>query len=118
MGKRFAAPLYFNVTSSELADRVLVDFLELQKELAISIHIRSMDQHKAIRMMKMKSSDLDAIKIKEQQKAIIDKVEKTLTGVKQARFKVAKTSSLEKFVTEFATEINEGVMSVVGVITT
>ena len=55
---------------------------------------------------------------KEQQKAIIDNVEKTLTGVKQARFKVAKTSSLEKFVTEFATEINEGVMSVVGVITT
>lgn len=70
LGKRFAATLYFNVTSSELADRVLVDFLELQKELAISIHIRSMDQHKAIRMMKMKSSDLDAIKIKEQQKAI------------------------------------------------
>ena len=46
---------------------------------------------------------------KAQQKAIIDKVEKTLTGVKQARFKVAKTSSIEKLIAEFATEINEGI---------
>lgn len=53
---------------------------------------------------------------KQQQKAIIDKVEKTLTGVKQARFKVAKTSNIEKLVAEFATEINEGVMSVVGLV--
>lgn len=53
---------------------------------------------------------------KEQQKAIVDKIEKTLTGVKQARFKVAKTSNIEKLVAEFATEINEGVMSVVGLV--
>jgi len=70
LGKRKGATLYFNITSSELADRVLVDFLELQKELLISIHVKGMDQQKAIRMMKRKSSDLDAIKIKEQQKAI------------------------------------------------
>lgn len=70
IGKRVGKTLYFNITSSELADRVLVDFLEMQKELLISIHMRSMKQQKAIRMMKKKSSDLDAIKIKEQQKAI------------------------------------------------
>lgn len=70
LGKRKGATLYFDITSSELADRVLVDFLELQKELLISIHVKGMDQQKAIRMMKRKSSDLDAIKIKEQQKAI------------------------------------------------
>lgn len=70
LGKRKGATLYFDITSSELADRVLVDFLELQKELLISIHIKGMEQQKAIRMMKRKSSDLDAIKIKEQQKAI------------------------------------------------
>lgn len=70
LGKRHGVTMYFNITSSELADRVLVDFLELQKELLISLHIHSVDQQKAIRMMKKKSSDLDAIKIKEQQKAI------------------------------------------------
>ncbi|MGO3169352.1 MAG: VirB4-like conjugal transfer ATPase, CD1110 family, partial [Senegalia sp. (in: firmicutes)] len=70
LGKRKGTTLYFDITSSELADRVLVDFLELQKELLISIHIRGMEQQKAIKMMKRKSSDLDAIKIKEQQKAI------------------------------------------------
>lgn len=70
IGKRKGATLYFDITSSELADRVLVDFLELQKELLISIHVKGMEQQKAIKMMKRKSSDLDAIKIKEQQKAI------------------------------------------------
>ncbi|MDN6317746.1 MAG: conjugal transfer protein TraE [Lactococcus lactis] len=70
LGKRKGATLYFDITSSELADRVLVDFLELEKELLISIHIKGMEQQKAIKMMKRKSSDLDAIKIKEQQKAI------------------------------------------------
>ena len=70
LGKRKGATLYFDITSSELADRVLVDFLELPKELLISIHVKGMDQQKAIKMMKRKSSDLDAIKIKEQQKAI------------------------------------------------
>ena len=70
IGKRLGKTMYFNITSSELADRVLVDFLELEKELLISIHMKSMQQQKAIKMMKKKSSDLDAIKIKEQQKAI------------------------------------------------
>lgn len=70
IGKRIGTTMYFNITSSELADRVLVDFLEMQKELLISIHMRTMQQQKAIKMMKKKSSDLDAIKIKEQQKAI------------------------------------------------
>lgn len=70
LGKRKGATLYFDITSSELTDRVLADFLELQKELVVSIHVQGMQQQDAIKMMKSKSSDLDAIKIKEQQKAI------------------------------------------------
>lgn len=70
LGKRKGATLYFDITSSELTDRVLVDFIEQQKELLISIHVKGMEQQSAIKMMKSKSSDLDAIKIKEQQKAI------------------------------------------------
>ena len=71
LGKRFGSTMYFNVTSSELADRVLTEFLELDKEITVSIHLRSLEQQKAIRMTKKKSSDLDSIKIKEQQKAIL-----------------------------------------------
>ena len=71
LGERFGSTMYFNVTSSELADRVLTEFLELDKEITISIHLRSLEQQKAIRMTKKKSSDLDSIKIKEQQKAIL-----------------------------------------------
>ena len=51
---------------------------------------------------------------KEQKKAIIDKVEKTLTGVKQARFKVAKTSNIEKLVAEFTVEINQTMLLILG----
>ena len=51
---------------------------------------------------------------KEQQKAIIDGVEKALTGVKQARFKVAKTSKTDQLVAEFAVEINESMVRILG----
>lgn len=70
IGNRYGCNLYFNISAPELSDRVLVDFLELDKELIVSIHIRSVDQQKAIRMVRAKSSDLDSIKIEEQKKSI------------------------------------------------
>ncbi len=70
MGERFGTTMYFSITATELSDRVLVDFLDLEKEMIVSLHIRAVDQQKAIKMVKAKSSDLDSIKIEEQQKSI------------------------------------------------
>lgn len=51
---------------------------------------------------------------KEKQKAIVDDTETTLRGTQQARFKAAKSSSIDRFIAEFALEINEGIMRAAG----
>lgn len=62
--------LYYNIEASELSDRVLSDFLDLELELVVNTHIYSLEQQKAVKMVRRKSSDLDTIKIEEQKKAI------------------------------------------------
>lgn len=69
INRKLGATLYLNITATELSDRVLADFLELDMEMLISMHVKSLEQQKAVRMVKTKSSDLDSIKIEEQKKA-------------------------------------------------
>jgi plasmid replication initiation protein len=45
-----------------------------------------------------------------QQQAILDQVEPTLKGAKQARFKVARVGSIKQLVTEFSMDINDALM--------
>ena len=45
-----------------------------------------------------------------QQQAILDQVEPTLKGAKQARFKVARAGSIKQLVTEFSMDINDALM--------
>lgn len=68
--KKYGTTMYYSIEASELSDRVLSDFLDLELELLVSLHIYSLEQDKAIRMVRRKSSDLDTIKIEEQKKAI------------------------------------------------
>lgn len=51
---------------------------------------------------------------KEKQKTIIDDIETTLRGTKQARFKAAKSSSIDRLIAEFAMDINEAMMRSAG----
>src|SRR5699024_3187927 len=53
-----------------LSDRVLSDFLDLELELIVSMHIYSLEQQSAVKMVRRKSSDLDTIKIEQQKKEI------------------------------------------------
>ena len=69
MNKRYGSTLYFNVTSTELSDRVLSDFTSLDHELVISIHIKPNERQSALKMVKVKETSLKAIKIEEQQKS-------------------------------------------------
>lgn len=68
--KKFGSTLHFLIEATELSDRVLADFLDLDIEQAISLHIRSLSHKKAVKMVKSKSSDLTSIKIEEQKKAL------------------------------------------------
>lgn len=70
VNNKHGATLYYSIEASELSDRVLAEFLDLELEMLVSMHIYSLDQQKAVRMVKRKSSDLDTIKIEEQKKAI------------------------------------------------
>ncbi|MCC8169667.1 MAG: ATP-binding protein [Oscillospiraceae bacterium] len=70
MGKKIGAVSYLQILAPELTDRMLVDFLDLQNNLSVNIHIKSIDQTEAIKTIKRKITDLDRMKIEEQKKAV------------------------------------------------
>lgn len=70
MGKTFGAVSYLQISAPELSDRMLADILDMDSDVLVNIHIQSIDQGKAIKMVKGKLRDLDAMKIEEQKKAI------------------------------------------------
>ena len=54
----------------ELNDRILADFLEVDANVCVNLHIRSIDQNEAIKMIKRKLTDIDTMKIDNQKKAV------------------------------------------------
>ncbi|MED4455631.1 conjugal transfer protein TraE [Metabacillus fastidiosus] len=70
VNNKIGATLYLKIEATELSDRVLADFLDLDLEMLVSMHIRTLGQQQAVRMVKSKASDLDSIKIEEQKKAL------------------------------------------------
>lgn len=70
VNNKVGATLHLKIEATELSDRVLADFLDLDLEMLVSMHIRPLQQQQAVRMVKSKTSDLDSIKIEEQKKAL------------------------------------------------
>ena len=70
MGDTYGAASYLNILAPELTDKVLAEFLDMDKNLVVSIHVQSVDQLKAIKLIKGKITDLDRMKIEEQKKAV------------------------------------------------
>lgn len=69
MGSTYGASYYLNVDSSEISDRIIVDFLNEESNISISMHTHSMDQVKAINYVRKKYAALNASKISKQTKA-------------------------------------------------
>ena len=69
-GAKFGAVSFLQVLAPELNDRILADFLDLESNLLVTMHIQSVDQTKAIKTIKRKITDLDKMKIEEQKKAV------------------------------------------------
>ena len=61
---------YLQILAPELTDRMLADFLDVDDSINVNIHIQSIDQSSAIKMIKSKISDLDKMKIEEQKRAV------------------------------------------------
>ena len=70
MGVHYGAVSYLQILAPELTDRMLADFLDMDTAVTVSLHIQSIDQSEAIKTIKRKLSDLDAMKIQEQKKAV------------------------------------------------
>ena len=70
MGSKLCAVSFLNILAPELNDRILADFLDMESNLVVSLHIQSVDQTKAIKNIKRKITDLDKSKIEEQKKAV------------------------------------------------
>ena len=70
MGNTIGAVSFLHILAPELTDELLKNFLDIQSSLAVNIHIKSIDQTEAIKMIKRKITDIDKMRIEEQKKAV------------------------------------------------
>lgn len=69
-GKFIGAVSHFQILASELSDRMLSEFLDIDDNINISFHIKAIDQSEAIKMVKRKNTDIDKMRIEENKKAV------------------------------------------------
>ena len=70
MGNTIGAVSFLHILAPELTDELLKNFLDIPSSLAVNIHIKSIDQTEAIKMIKRKITDIDKMRIEEQKKAV------------------------------------------------
>jgi len=70
MGQTIGAASFVQIIAPELTDKLLADFLNMENAITVNMHIQSIDQATAIKTIKRKITDLDAMKIQEQKKAV------------------------------------------------
>ena len=70
MGSLYGAMSYLAITASDLSDRMLADFLDMESSQIVTMHIQSVDQTAAIKTIKHTITELDRSKIEEQKKAV------------------------------------------------
>ena len=70
IGKQYGAVSFLQILAPEMHDRILTDFMEADGNIMVTMHIRGINQNEAIKMVKRKITDLDAMKIQEQKRAV------------------------------------------------
>ena len=70
MGQTFGCVSYLQITSPELTDRMLADFLDMEENLIVNIHVQPIDPKEAIKSLKNLLSNIQKMKIEEQKKAV------------------------------------------------
>lgn len=70
IGGMWGAASFLQIGASQLNDRVLSDFLNLDCSLIVNIHIKAVNQQEAIKTIKRKLTDIEKTKIEEQKKAV------------------------------------------------
>lgn len=70
MGNLYGSMSFLAITASDLSDRMLADFLDMESSQIVTMHIQSVDQTAAIKTIKRTITELDRSKIEEQKKAV------------------------------------------------
>ena len=70
MGATYGAMSFLSITAPEISDAMLADILDLDSDMVVTMHIRSVDQTAAIKQIKHTITELDRSKIEEQKKAV------------------------------------------------
>ena len=69
LGGKYGAVSFLQILSPELSDEMLADFLNTENGIVVNLHVQAIDQGEAIKTVKRKITDLDAMKIQEQKRA-------------------------------------------------
>ena len=69
-GSLYGAMSHLSIMASELSDEFLTNILKLDFSQVVTVHIQSVDQAEAIKMLKHTITELDRSKIEEQKKAV------------------------------------------------
>lgn len=70
MGKTIGCVSYLQILAPELTDKMLAEFLDLEENIIVNIHVQSVDQGEAIKSLKTTLSNIQKMKIEEQKKAV------------------------------------------------
>ena len=69
VGRVYGAVSFLQILAPEIQDRILMELMDTEGSLLVNLHVRGVDQNEAVKMVKRKITDLDAMKIQEQKKA-------------------------------------------------
>ena len=64
LGGKYGAVSFLQILSPELSDEMLADFLNTENGIVVNLHVQAIDQSDAIKTVKRKITDLDAMKIR------------------------------------------------------
>jgi len=70
VGTTWGAASYMQIMASEMSDKLLTELLEVDAEMTVTMHMRTVDQSKAIKTVKAKLTDIDKMKMDEQKRAV------------------------------------------------
>ena len=70
MSGKYGAVSFLQILAPELSDEMLADFLNTKSGILLNLHVQAIGQTQAIKTIKRKITDLDAMKIAEQKKAV------------------------------------------------
>lgn len=63
LGGKYGAVSFLQILSPELSDEMLADFLNTENGIVVNLHVQAIDQNDAIKTVKRKITDLDAMKM-------------------------------------------------------